>query len=48
MTKEFEFFMYLIQPDAWYKNVSPADILDFLEKKGLYILVMNSYEIYHR
>ena len=47
MTKEFEFFMYLIQHYAWYKNVSPAEILDLLENKELYNLVLNSYEIYH-
>jgi len=47
MTKEFKFFMTLIQHYAWYKNLVAGDILATLEEKGLLDLVMNSYEIYH-
>jgi len=47
MTKEFKFFMYLIQYYAWYKDLNPSDVLAILEEKKLYDLVMDSYEIYH-
>ena len=47
MSKEFKFFMYLIQYYAWHKNLAPADVLAALDEKGLYDLVFESYEIYH-
>ena len=47
MSKEFKFFMYLVQYYAWSKNLEPGDVLVTLEEKGLYSLVMDSYDIYH-
>ena len=47
MSKEFKFFMYLMEHYAAHKSVLPGDILKILQEKDLLDLVINSYEIYH-
>jgi len=47
MTKEFKFFIYLLEHYADYKRVDAGEILKVLQEKGLLDLVMESYELYH-
>ena len=47
MSKEFKFFMYLLQYYGWHKNLNPGDVLVTLKEKGVYDIVFNSYEFYH-
>jgi len=47
MSKEFKFFVYLMEYYAEYKNATPGEILRILVEKDLVNLVIDSYEIYH-
>lgn len=47
MDKEMNFYIYLIEKYAEYKNISAADIVNTLDKLDLTDLVYNMYERYH-
>jgi len=47
MSKEFKFFVYLLEHYAEYKNTTPGKILRVLIEKNLVDLIIDSYEIYH-
>jgi len=47
MSKEFKFFMYLIQNYAYERSVTPIEVFNELREKKLYDFVLNSYEVYH-
>lgn len=47
MTKEFEFFVYLIEAYAKYKESTASVILDKLDTANKTNLVFEMYEIYH-
>lgn len=47
MDKEMDFYIYLIEKYAEYKNISAADIVNTLDKLDLTDLVYNMYERYH-
>lgn len=47
MTKEMDFFVYLIECYAYKKGVSAADILNTLNEKNLIDYVIDMYEMYH-
>ncbi len=48
MTKEMEFFIYLIENYAAYKNVGADDIIKKLDELKLTDFVYNMYERYHQ
>lgn len=48
MSKEMEFFIYLIENYAAYKNVGADDIMRKLEKLQLTDFIYNMYERYHQ
>ena len=48
MTKEMEFFIYLIENYAAYKKVGADDIMKILEELNLTDFVYNMYERYHQ
>ena len=48
MPKEMEFFIYLIENYAAYKNVGADEILNTLDKLNLTDFVYNMYERYHQ
>ena len=47
MNKEFEFFVYLIESYAKYKNTDAFHILKILDEKGKTDFIYNVYELYH-
>ncbi len=47
MDKEFEFFVYLIESYAKYKNTDTFLILKTLDEKGKTDFIYNMYELYH-
>ena len=47
MSKETEFFIYLLEKYAEYKNVSTTDILNTLEELNLTKFIYEMYERYH-
>lgn len=47
MTKEFEFFVYLIESYAKYKGTTASLVLNWLDKVGKTDFVFNMYEMYH-
>lgn len=47
MDKEFEFFVYLIESYAKYKNTDTFHILKTLDEKGKTDFIYNMYELYH-
>lgn len=47
MTKEFEFFVYLIEAYAKYKDSTASVILNTLDKAGKTDFVFDMYEMYH-
>lgn len=47
MSKESEFFIYLIERYAEYKNSSAPEILSQWDKLGITDLIYNLYEMYH-
>ena len=48
MTKEMEFFIYLIENYAAYKNVGADDVMKKLEELKLTDFIYNMYERYHQ
>lgn len=47
MSKECEFFVYLIEHYASYKGTTGDRILKLLDEKGLTDFIYDMYEIYH-
>lgn len=47
MSKEMDFFIYLLERYAEYKNTTAADILNIWDKLELTDFIYNMYEIYH-
>ena len=47
MSKESEFFIYLIERYAEYKNSSAQEILTQLDSLGITEMIYNLYEMYH-
>jgi len=47
LSKEFRFFVYLLESYASYKGVTAADALKTLDEKGLTDLIFGMYELYH-
>lgn len=47
MTKEEEFFIFLIEQYAAYKNTAANTVLEKLDELNLTELVINMYEQYH-
>ncbi len=47
MTKEFEFFVYLIESYAQYKGKDSLSVMRTLDQKGLTEFVYRMYEMYH-
>ena len=48
MPKEMEFFIYLIEHYATYKNIGADEVLNKLEKLNLTDYIYNMYERYHQ
>ena len=48
MSKEMEFFIYLIENYAAYKNIGADEVLSMLDKLNLTDKVYDMYEIYHQ
>ena len=48
MPKEMEFFIYLIEHYAAYKNIGADEVLNKLEKLNLTDYIYNMYERYHQ
>ena len=47
MSKESDFFVYLLEHYANYKNTTAEKILNILDEKELTDYVYDMYEIYH-
>ena len=47
MSKEFRFFIYLLERFAAHRGESAADTFDRLEAAGLLDYAENMYELYH-
>ena len=47
MSKESDFFVYLLEHYATYKNTTAEKILKILDEKELTDYVYDMYEIYH-
>lgn len=47
MSKEAEFFIYLLERYAEYKNRSAADVLSEWERLELTQFIYDMYELYH-
>ena len=47
MTKEMEFFIFLIEQYAFYKKTTANKVLEKLEQLNLAQFVYDMYEIYH-
>lgn len=47
MSKEFRFFVYLLESYAAYKGSTAAAVLEALDERGLTDLVFGMYELYH-
>lgn len=47
MNKEFQFFTYLLECYATYKDEKTHIILELLSEKKLVEFVMSMYELYH-
>ena len=47
MTKEMEFFIYLLEQYAEYKNAKSGDIMRQWDEKKLTDFIFNQYELYH-
>lgn len=47
MSKEFRFFIYLLESYAQYKNIAAKEILKTLDEKNLTEFIYQMYEIYH-
>lgn len=47
MSKEMEFYIYLMEKYSEYKNVSTTDIVNKLEQLKLTDFIYSMYEMYH-
>ncbi|MBR5675358.1 MAG: DUF3791 domain-containing protein [Neisseriaceae bacterium] len=47
MSKEMEFFIFLIERYSYYKNKSAGEILKLLDEKKLTDFIYQMYEMYH-
>lgn len=47
MSKEMEFYIYLMEKYSEYKNVSTTDIINKLEQLKLTDFIYSMYEMYH-
>lgn len=47
MTKEMEFFIYLLEQYAEYKKAKSSDIMRQWDEKNLTDFIFNQYELYH-
>ena len=47
MTKEMEFFIYLLEQYAYYKKKNTGDIMRLWDNKGLTDFIFNQYDFYH-
>ncbi len=47
LSKEFRFFVYLLESYAAYKGTTAAAVLESLDEKGLTGLIFSMYELYH-
>lgn len=47
MSKEMEFFIFLIESYAAYKNISADDVMKELDKLNLTDFVYSMYQMYH-
>ena len=47
MSREFRFFIYLLERFAEHRGESAADTFDRLERAGLLDYAENMYELYH-
>ncbi len=47
MSKEFTFFVYLVESYARYKNTDASSILESFKERELTQLIYDMYEIYH-
>lgn len=48
MPKEMDFFIYLIENYAAYKNIGADEVLNILEELNLTDFIYNMYERYHQ
>ena len=48
MPKEMDFFIYLIENYAAYKNIGADEVLNKLEELNLSDFIYNMYERYHQ
>ncbi len=48
MTKEMEFFIYLIENYAYYKGIGADEVLKQLDELNLTDFIFNMYERYHQ
>lgn len=48
MSKEMEFFIYLIENYAAYKNIGADEVLQKLDELKLTDLIYDMYEMYHQ
>ncbi len=47
MSKEMEFFVFLLEQYAEEKGMTAADVLDRWEDNGITQVIYDSYEMYH-
>lgn len=47
MSKEMEFFIYLIEHYSFYKNKNTSDVMKELKELNLVEEIFNRYEFYH-
>ena len=47
MSKEMNFFIYLLENYAEYKNKNAGDVLSLWDKVGITDFIYNMYEMYH-
>lgn len=47
MSREFRFFVYLLEHFAAHRGETAADTFDRLERAGLLDYAQNMYELYH-
>ena len=47
MSKEAEFFIYLLERDADYKKEKASEILKMWDQSGITKLIYDLYDIYH-
>ncbi len=48
MSKEMEFFIYLIENYAAYKNIGADEVMQKLDELNLTDLIYDMYEMYHQ